>query len=130
MFSAVVSQDLFCTPFFSHNLHSKGNVNVFRPKNSTPYWYLLQINICCHHFIKNTFYLSFMAVLDKAYLRPKMMTLTGIFGSMKFFFRFSPKKIRYLTYLDTQGKVPMYKRYIQEKSTTHSDFTLNCFKPY
>ena len=71
-----------------------------------------------------------MAVLDKDDFRPKRVVSSGILSSMKIFFRFSPKKFRYLTYLDTQGKVPTYKKYIKEMSTTHSDFTIYCFKPY
>ena len=50
-----------------------------------------------HNLIKNIFYLSIMAVLDKDDLRPKRMTLSDFLSSTKTLLRFSQIKVRYPT---------------------------------
>ena len=55
-------------------------------------FYWLTFVAIIHNLIKNTFYISIMAVLDKDDLRLKRMTLSDFLSSMKTLLRFLKKK--------------------------------------
>ena len=55
-------------------------------------FYWLTFVAIIHNLIKNTFYISIMAVLDKDDLRLKRMTISDFLSSMKTLLRFSKKK--------------------------------------